>query len=140
MNQSNVFLEHANITVSDLDQSVAFFQTAFPDFIIRGGGGTGVDRWLHLGNETVYLALNQGENRQERTQERYTQNGVNHLGFVVTDVEELAGRMEKAGYERSYPVQKEKFRVRHYFFDKDNNEYEFVQYLSDVPAERNSYA
>tara|TARA_B100000287_G_scaffold98685_1_gene90747 strand:+ start:580 stop:744 length:165 start_codon:yes stop_codon:yes gene_type:complete len=30
-------------------------------------------------------------------------------------------------------------RHRYYFFDHDANEYEFVQYLSEDPSERNEY-
>jgi hypothetical protein len=31
-------------------------------------------------------------------------------------------------------------RHRYYFFDLDDNEYEFVEYLSDKEPERNDYA
>lgn len=63
----------------------------------------------------------------------------NHLGFVVQNVEEIASNLLKYGYKRSYPKQVEQFRIRDYFMDADGNEYEFVQYLSEVVEERNSY-
>ena len=43
------------------------------------------------------------------------------------------------GYQRDYPKQVEQFRIRDYFADADGNQYEFVQYLSEVVSEKNSY-
>lgn len=133
-----MYLEHANITVSNLDDGIHFFQTAFPEFEIRHMG-THLDYpWVHIGTDETYLALNQrdtvGHNRRP-----YAGLGVNHIGFVVDDVEAVAERLINNGYERDYPKQVEQFRIRDYFADKDGNQYEFVQYLSNVMSERNSY-
>ena len=53
-----VRLEHANLQVRDLDATIRFLQTAFPDFRVRGEGPTlqGA-RWVHVGRDDVYLAL-----------------------------------------------------------------------------------
>ena len=69
----------------------------------------------------------------------YDKIGVNHLGFVVKNVQEIANNLLKNGYKRDYPKQEEQFRIRDYFADADGNQYEFVQYLSDKPEEKNSY-
>ena len=133
-----MYLEHANISVNDLNKSVLFFQTAFPDFKIRGEGESNGKKWLHLGNEDTYLALNESIEKLTVVKD-YSKTGINHLGFVVEDVNEIANRLLAAGFKRDFPKQIEEFRIRDYFADEDGNEYEFVQYLSDKPEEKNKY-
>ena len=139
MATTKVYLEHANITVTNLAQAVKFFQTAFPHFEIRGGGGEGLERWLHLGDDETYIALNQGDKEPVNNHPDYIQKGINHIGFVVSDVKGIADRLEAAGFHRDYPKQVQQYRIRDYFADGDGNQYEFVQYLSDDPDQRNSY-
>ena len=138
-----IYLEHANITVSNLDAAVEFFQTAFPSFKIRGGGedpsGDGVKKWLHLGTKDTYVALSQLPVEQQKAELNYSANGYNHIGFVVDDVTSLAARLSQKGYQKTYPRQEEPSRIREYFGDPDGNEIEFVQYLSTNWDERNDY-
>ena len=47
----NVYLERANIAVNYLDNTTKFFQTAFPDFKVRGGGNNEGRQWIHVGND-----------------------------------------------------------------------------------------
>jgi len=138
MKTQSIYLEHANITVNSLDKTVDFFQTAFPDFHIRGGGTTNGRKWIHLGNDVTYVAINEALQPQ-KTVKDYTTPGINHLGFAVEDVAIIANRLLAAGYKRDYPKQEEQYRIREYFADAEGNEYEFVQYLSDVIEERNFY-
>jgi len=134
-----VYLEHANITVNDIKESVLFFQTAFPHFIIRGGDED-LKHWLHLGDDFTYIAIQQAVQDLGNT---YTKNydkiGINHIAFVVSNIENLANRLLAGGYKRDYPTQLEKFRIREYFADEDGNEFEFIEYLSDNIEERNSF-
>ena len=138
MSKQSMYLEHANITVSNLQEAIKFFQTAFPHFKIRGGGN---DRreWIHLGDDYTYIAINQAKRHDSIIDKNYDKVGINHLGFVVPDVEEIANNLLKNGYKRDFPKEVEEFRIRDYFADADGNQYEFIQYLSGVPAERNSY-
>lgn len=138
MNTQNVYLEHANITVNNIDSTITFFQTAFPEFKIRGGGTNEGRKWVHLGNDATYLALNEAEEFVPN-EKNYDKNGVNHIGFVATDVDSLAKRLLESGFRRDYPKQVEKYRIRDYFADQDGNQFEFVQYLSDDITERNSF-
>ena len=133
-----VYLEHANISVNNLQEAIKFFQTAFPHFKIRGSGNVLRD-WVHLGDDDTYIALGQAKGKVSKVEKNYDKVGINHIGFVVQNVEEIASNLLKHGYERSYPKQVEQFRIRDYFMDAEGNEYEFVQYLSEVPEERNSY-
>jgi catechol 2,3-dioxygenase-like lactoylglutathione lyase family enzyme len=139
----NCQLEHANITVMDLDRAVEFFTTAFPHFVVRGGGeadrGTWKERWLHLGTDSMYIALVEPSiaSRAERRPERET--GINHVGFVVDDVNDIMQKMERAGHKHAL-VDERPARRRLYVTDDDGITWEFVQYLSDDPAVRNDYS
>ena len=138
MKTQNIYLEHANITVNNLDNAVDFFQAAFPDFQIRGGGDSNSRKWVHLGNDVTYISLNESLVQQINIKD-YTKPGINHLGFVVEDVNTITERLLAAGYKRDYPKQEENYRIREYFADTDGNEYEFVQYLSEEISERNLF-
>ena len=138
MRTQNIYLEHANITVNDLQEAVNFFQTAFPHFKIRGGGN-GMREWVHLGDDDTYLAINQAKQSDLKADKNYDKIGINHIGFVVQNVEEIASNLLNNGYKRDFPKEVEQFRIRDYFADADGNQYEFVQYLSDKPEEKNSY-
>jgi len=133
-------LEHANITVCDIDGMIRFLQTAFPEFGVRGDG-TNRDggRWVHVGTDDTYIALS--ESRVERGSFRPYNGmpGVNHLAYVVDDVEGLRQRLAAAGYKDSTPPNAHPYRTRHYFYDPEGNDWEFIQYLSSDPAERNDY-
>ncbi len=139
MQRQNIYLEHANITVNDLQEAIKFFQTAFPHFKIRGGGNNERE-WVHIGDDNTYIALNQAKQNDLGVSKNYDSVGINHLGFVVANVEEIANNLLSRGYKRDFPKQVERFRIRDYFADKDGNQYEFVQYLSEVVQEKNSYA
>lgn len=134
----SIYLEHANITVNDIQEAIKFFQTAFPHFQIRGHGNQ-IREWVHLGDDYTYIALNQAKVSDLKTDKDYDTIGVNHLGFVVQDVDEIASNLLRNGYNRDFPKEVEQFRIRDYFADSDGNQYEFVQYLSDVFEEKNSY-
>lgn len=134
------YLEHANITVSNLKEGISFFKAAFPGFKIRGGGNGMNSDWVHFGNESTYLAINQGETKTTNNHPDYGHNGINHIGFVVEDVESLAQRLLAAGFKRNYPKQVQEYRIRDYFADGDGNQYEFVEYLTDDWNKRNDYS
>lgn len=136
MKNNTVYLEHINITVEDIDKSILFFQTAFPQFRIRVADGEGAERWVHLGTDDTYIAIQQNGKPMNRPKD-YSRNGINHLGFVVADVKAVAQRLLEAGYQKSYPMKEEKYRIRDYFVDHEGYEYEFVEYLSDKVEERN---
>jgi len=134
-------LEHANLHVHDLDGMLRFVQTAFPEFRVRGQGlGFTGTRWLHVGSEESYLALYQASQPPAEPWVPYEgKPGLNHLGFEVDDVESLRKRLLEAGYEESTVRNAHPHRKRIYFYDAEGNDWEFVQYLSRDPAQRNDY-
>ena len=136
-----VRLEHANRGVRDIEGMISCLQTAFPEFQVRGEGishdGT---RWVHIGTDETYIALGGASAEPaNRWTPYHGLPGVNHLAYEVDDVEALRGRMKSAGYRDSTPPNAHPYRKRVYFYDPEGNDWEFVQYLSQDPAERNDY-
>jgi catechol 2,3-dioxygenase-like lactoylglutathione lyase family enzyme len=141
VDRMTVRLEHANLFVRDIDATIRFLQTAFPEFRIRFDG---IDprgfRWVHVGTDDTYIALTQSTVEPEQPWTPYAGvPGVNHLAYEVDDVEALGERLKSAGYRNSTVPNNHPFRTRAYFYDRDGNDWEFVQYLSDDPAKRHDY-
>lgn len=126
-------LEHANITVTDIDESLTFYNALF-DFKERWRGDVPGEhqatvRAIHIGDEHIYLALFEAE-RPGRAHADYTASGINHIGFVVDDIEPYRLRLEELGvqihFEPTYSPGK-----RIYFYDPDGVEIELVAYTRD---------
>ncbi len=138
-------LEHANITVASTEEAQRFLGAAFPDFRIRGqgslGGGESAGTWVHFGDDDSYVALQQNGSHSGRSDVTYTNDGINHIGFKIDDMDALLERMEREGYKPTdaSSLNGHPYRRRAYFRDKNGFEWEFVQYLSDDPAEKNRY-
>ncbi len=140
-----LLIEHANITVASTEEAKRFLGTAFPDFRVRGEGflhgGESSGTWVHFGNDETYLALQENREHTGRSDVPYTNDGINQLGFVVDDMDDLVSRMSAAGYHptAASAMEGHPYRKRAYFLDKNDFEWEFVEYLSSDPAEKNSY-
>ena len=137
----SVKLEHANLCVRDIEVMIRFLKTAFPEFRVRADR-TGADgeRWVHFGTDDTYLALSAADAQADRDWEPYSGlPGVNHLGFEVDDSDALRTRMLAAGYQESSVPNAHPFRRRVYFLDPEGNDWEFVEYRSADPAQRNDY-
>ncbi len=134
-------LEHANMSVRDIDVMIRFLQAAFPEFRVRGEGTSANGaRWVHVGTDETYIALNPATVEPEKQWVPYTgELGVNHLAYEVDDVEAVHSRLTAAGYRESTTPNAHPHRKRVYFYDAEGNDWEFVQYFSEEPAERNDY-
>ena len=134
-------LEHANLAVRDVDGMIRFLQTAFPDFRIRWDGETWQGRRsVHIGTDDTYIALNEAREEPAEQWVPYSgKPGTNHLGYEVEDAQALRDRLAAAGYHDSTVPNEHPHRRRVYFYDPEGNDWEFVQYLSDDPKERNDY-
>ena len=133
-----VRLEHANLSVHDIDAIIRFLQSAFPEFRIRHDKREpDGSRWVHVGTDDTYIALNQAKGQQRTT---LRGSPLNHLAYEVTDVEAVRSRLGDAGYQENTLVPNaHPHRKRMYFYDPEGNEWEFVQYLSDDTEKRNDY-
>lgn len=134
-------LEHVNLQVRDIDAMLHFLRTAFPDWRIRHDeADEDGERWVHVGNDRCYLALGMAVREPAERWVPYSgKPGVNHLGFEVADVEAVRSRLLAQGYRETTVPNAHPHRRRAYFADGEGNDWEFVQYFSDVPAERNDY-
>ena len=131
------FLEHINITSTDVDETVRFLLTAMPEFGVRGGGeGEKARRWVHVGTEESYLCVEDRGATERGPHEPYVHPGLKHIGFVVEDGRATADRLANAGYSQGSTFLDHPHRHRYYFFGHDGNEEVLVQYLSGKPAER----
>lgn len=131
-------LEHVNMRVKDIDETLKFLITALPNFRVRGGERRDDDHWnwVHVGTDSTYLCLNEGGEEVRATKGP----GLNHVGFVVEDAESVRVRLEQAGYEEGFVPDPHPHRQRVYYIDGNGIEWEFVEYYSGDPNERNDYA
>ena len=137
-----MYLEHLNLVVSDIANTIKFYQAAFPHWYVRGGSKGewyGKARnWVHFGDDYQYLTFNDngvGENRDLSGH----QIGLSHFAFVTNNLIALTKRLADAGFIIDKDGAKDRFRKNIYFVDPNGYEVEFVEYLSDIPKERNEY-
>jgi catechol 2,3-dioxygenase-like lactoylglutathione lyase family enzyme len=135
-------LEHLNLVVKNIEETLVFYRAAFPHWQVRGGGETtwyGAPRdWVHFGDDTNYLTFNGagvGENRDLKS----TNVGLSHFAFVTEDLDGVIRRLLAAGFDIAIDGGNSPHRRNIYFLDPNGYEVEFVQYFSDIPSERNLY-
>ncbi|WP_375748422.1 VOC family protein [Vibrio sp. HN007] len=138
------YIEHANISVVDAQHTIKLLLTAAPDWSIRGEGkmdnwfGRQI-RWYHIGDENSYINIQDaGEGLAKNWKEHWT--GVKHIGIVVEDLQAVIERLTKAGYELDHMGGEHPYRRSAYYIDKHNLQFEFVEYLTDQPEQRNDYS
>jgi catechol 2,3-dioxygenase-like lactoylglutathione lyase family enzyme len=121
-----MFLEHVNLTVTDLDRSIAFYCDLL-ELHVRWKGPID-DRRLgaHVGNERNYLALFQATTSGTPARD-YFRPGVNHFGFVVDDLDAARERVARLGATVHLEAAYEPGR-RIYLLDPDGHEIELVEY------------
>lgn len=135
-------LEHVNLVVKDINETLKFIQTAFPHWKIRGQGEnawSGKKRnWLHVGTDDYYITLNDGAAGENRDLTGHAP-GLAHIGFEVDNIDAVVTRLQNNGYEIRTKGADHPHRKTVYFLDPAGFEFEFIQYFSDLPEERNLY-
>jgi catechol 2,3-dioxygenase-like lactoylglutathione lyase family enzyme len=135
-------LEHLNLVVKDLSETLKFYTAVFPHWQIRGGGEAdwyGVRRnWIHFGDDTQYLTFNDSGTGENRDLQSNTL-GLSHFAYVTDNIDAVISRLMAAGYAIAKDGANSPFRRNVYFIDPNGYEVEFVQYLSDLPEERNLF-
>ena len=133
-------LEHLNLVVSDIPAALRFYQAAFPHWRVREEGESHwhgkARKWLHFGDDYQYLTFNDngvGDNRDLTGH----LTGLAHFAFVTGNIDALIERLAAAGFAVAKDGAEEPYRRNIYFVDPNGFEVEFVQYLSDIPAQRN---
>jgi len=119
-------LEHINLTVSDLDRSIAFY-TDLLDLQTRWKGPIDGERLgAHIGDDRSYLAMFEGST-DGPVDHDYSRPGINHFGFIVDDLDDARRRLDRLGATVHLEADYEPGR-RIYCFDPDGNEVELVEY------------
>jgi len=137
-----MYLEHLNLTVNNLEETLAFYRIAFPNWYVRGEGDQiwhgKARKWLHFGDDNQYLTFcddGEGNNRDLSGH----QVGLAHFAFVVTNLQAMQSRLLKAGFKQDKDGAQNAFRSNLYYIDPNGFEVEFVEYHSDLTEERNEY-
>lgn len=135
-------LEHVNLVVPELGPTLDFLRVAFPQWRVRGEGTNEwfgrPRRWLHFGDDNFYVTLNDGGEGPARDLDGHAP-GLAHIGFVVEDSDAVRDRLIAHGHEVHMHGGDHPFRKTVYFVDPAGIEFEFMQYLSDAPEEKNLY-
>ncbi len=133
-------LEHLNLVVNNINAEVAFYQAAFPHWTIRAQGSSEwygkPYSWVHLGDDYQYLTFNDNGDGSNRDLTGH-QPGLAHFGFSTANIESVITRLKAAGFEPASNGAEEPYRKNAYFIDPAGFEVEFVEYLSDLPEQRN---
>lgn len=135
-----LYIEHLNLVVSDIPAALTFYQAAFPHWRVRDSGTSEwsgkTRKWLHFGDDNLYLTFNDngiGNNRDLAGH----QTGLAHFAFVTDNMEAMISRLTDAGFAVAKDGAQEPYRRNVYFVDPAGFEVEFVEYLSDIPEQRN---
>ena len=135
-----LYLEHLNLVVKDIPAALAFYQAAFPHWRVRDQGESDwygkTRKWLHLGDDYQYLTFNDNGDGNNRDLDGH-QPGLAHFAFVTGNIDAVIERLAAAGFPVDKDGADEPYRKNAYFMDPDGFEVEFVQYLSDIPEQRN---
>ena len=123
-----VILEHVNVTVSDLDRSVALVGDLFGWRVRWRGNSIHKGESAHVGSDDTYIALYQHEKQLAKPIDTYTTTGgLNHIGVVVDDLDAVEAKVKAAGLTPHDHADYEPGR-RFYCQDHDGTEWEVVSY------------
>jgi catechol 2,3-dioxygenase-like lactoylglutathione lyase family enzyme len=92
-------MDHVNLSVRDLDVSAGFYCALF-GLELKEEGNNGVTRWCIVGAlDRFYLCL-----AELRGAEPFKPEGIhiNHVGFVVDDIDETVRRIRELGLRLEY--------------------------------------
>jgi catechol 2,3-dioxygenase-like lactoylglutathione lyase family enzyme len=121
-------LEHVNMTVSDPEKTASLLVALFDWRIRWHGPALNNGTTFHVGGKDSYVALySPPEAVGTNTDNYHVRGGLNHIGVVVADLDEVENRVRAAGFETLNHADYEPGR-RFYFHDGDGIEYEVVSY------------
>jgi len=119
-------LEHVNLTVLNVDRSIDFYCQLL-DLKVRWQGTNSAGRpAAHIGDERSYLALFEA-GEPAASEPDYDHAGLNHVGFVVDDLQAMKRRLHDLGVDAHGEADYEPGQ-RLYFYDPSGIEVELVEY------------
>ena len=129
---AEAFLEHVNITVSDPAKTGRRLCDLFGWTIRWQGDAIHGGRSLHVGSDESYIAVYAKTDQIAPAADSYsTRGGLNHVGIVVGNLDDVEARVLEAGYETHSHADYEPGR-RFYFRDEDGIEFEVVSYRPEA--------
>lgn len=126
--QNEVYLEHINVTVVNAEKTAKLYCELFGWEIRWKGASIYGGTTFHVGGKESYIAIyenSESEGSEEDTYHRY--NGLNHIGIVVDDLDEIEKRIITLGYKTKSHADYEPGR-RFYFEDGNGIEIEVISY------------
>lgn len=125
-------LEHAYLTVRNIDETTRFYGALFPTWAIRWQGKTREGlRWVHFGDPrgvpASYLSLAEAPHAPAGDTP-YTTRRIQHLGFSMRGVAETIERAAAVGISPTDHGDWDGYR-RAYFVDPNGHEIELVEKL-----------
>ena len=118
------YLEHANISVTDLERSTALLVDLLGWHKRWEGPSLNNGHTIHVGGEVDYVALYTGEHVTGNFAKGHP---LNHIAFVVDDLDAAEEVVKRHGLDPFNHADYEPGR-RFYFFDWDGIEFEVVNY------------
>jgi catechol 2,3-dioxygenase-like lactoylglutathione lyase family enzyme len=119
-------IEHANITVNNVQASAEFYLQLMGGRVRWEGTNSSGRRAAHIGDDRTYLSLFEAAN-ESPVRDDYSVTGFNHLGFEVDDLAAYRETLLKMGVEINAEEDYAPGR-RLYFYDPDGIEIELVEY------------
>lgn len=122
-----MILEHANVTVTNPEESAALLGRIFGWKVRWSGPSLMGGRTVHVGTDTSYLALYTPPGEADAPADADRIGGLQHLGILVDDLDPIEARVRAEGIEPYNFMTYEPGR-RFYFNDHDGIEFEVVAY------------
>lgn len=118
-------IEHINKVCQNLETTLQFYQTLFPDWFIRAHGKSDDLSWIHFGDRQFYISLY--ERRDASKLIPLNTGNIDHIGLVIEDGEKMMALLEANGIEYFVEDAPEtKYRI--YVQDPDSTFLELVAY------------
>jgi catechol 2,3-dioxygenase-like lactoylglutathione lyase family enzyme len=126
--QNETYLEHINVTVIDVEKTAETYCKLFGWKVRWKGDSIHGGTSIHVGGEGSYLAIYENGNSKGSTEDTYHRyNGLNHIGVVVDDLDDVEKRIVDLGYITTSHADYEPGR-RFYFDDENGIEIEVISY------------
>jgi catechol 2,3-dioxygenase-like lactoylglutathione lyase family enzyme len=124
---AQAFIEHVNVTVSDIDRTAQMLIDLF-GWRIRWRGESALGgHTIHVGTDKSYVAVYMPKDTDGKPRGFSKSAPLNHIGVEVDDLDAIENKVKALGLKPFGHGDYEPGR-RFYFFDRDGIEFEVVSY------------
>ena len=121
------FIEHVNVSVSDVDRTAQMLMDLFGWQIRWRGPSAMGGNTIHVGTDGSYIAVYEANDTNRQPKGFSKSVPLNHIGVQVDDLDGTEAKVKALGLEPFGHGDYEPGR-RFYFFDRDGIEFEIVSY------------